>query len=199
MTIPAGASTWSYSLDGGSSYITTSFAATLASATTASIPLTEITYAVNQIKVYCTDQAGNRSVTQMNSVSFTVDMTSTITHFSIPNQNYLNGLTFTITPPSSKSTGAFSYTSSDTNIATVSGSIVTILKLGTITITATQEATTNYASGSATTSLIIEIPQPRILMRGLYTNNAQVFYKPNSLAPGGVGSVRNSRFKSRKT
>ena len=38
-----------------------------------------------------------------------------------------------------------------------------------------------------------------ISMRSFYTNNAQVFYKPNSLAPCGTGSVRNSRLKSRKT
>ena len=42
-------------------------------------------------------------------------------------------------------------------------------------------------------------PRPLISMGSLYTNNAQVFYKLNSLAPGGIGSVRNSRFKSRKT
>jgi hypothetical protein len=33
----------------------------------------------------------------------------------------------------------------------------------------------------------------------LFTNNAQVYYKPGSLAPGGVGSVRNSSTKARKT
>jgi len=33
----------------------------------------------------------------------------------------------------------------------------------------------------------------------LYTNNAQVFYKSNSLASGGVGTVRNSRSKARRT
>jgi hypothetical protein len=34
---------------------------------------------------------------------------------------------------------------------------------------------------------------------GLFTNNAQVFYKPHSLASGGVGSVRNHRLKARRT
>jgi hypothetical protein len=33
----------------------------------------------------------------------------------------------------------------------------------------------------------------------LFTNNAQVYYKPGSLAPGGVGSVRNSSVKARRT
>jgi hypothetical protein len=34
---------------------------------------------------------------------------------------------------------------------------------------------------------------------GLFTNNAQVFYKSHSLASGGVGSVRNYRKKARRT
>jgi hypothetical protein len=36
-------------------------------------------------------------------------------------------------------------------------------------------------------------------LKPLFTNNAQVYYKPGSLAPGGVGSVRNSSIKARKT
>ena len=36
-------------------------------------------------------------------------------------------------------------------------------------------------------------------MHSLFTNNAMVYYKKNSLAPCGVGSVSNSRSKSRKT
>ena len=39
----------------------------------------------------------------------------------------------------------------------------------------------------------------RIPIRILFTNNAQVYYKPHSLASGGIGSVRNCRFKSKKT
>ena len=37
------------------------------------------------------------------------------------------------------------------------------------------------------------------VMASLFSNNALVYYKPGSLAPGGVGSVRNSSAKSRKT
>ena len=37
-------------------------------------------------------------------------------------------------------------------------------------------------------------------MRSLYTNNAQVYYKPHSLSTGGGGSgVKNSRYKQRRT
>jgi hypothetical protein len=33
----------------------------------------------------------------------------------------------------------------------------------------------------------------------LYTDNSRVYYKSNSLAAGGVGTVKNSRKKSTKT
>lgn len=36
-------------------------------------------------------------------------------------------------------------------------------------------------------------------MTSLFTNNALVYYKPHSLASGGIGTVRNCRHKSRKT
>lgn len=36
-------------------------------------------------------------------------------------------------------------------------------------------------------------------MQSLFTNNAQVFYKPHSLAVGGTGTVVNARHKSRRT
>jgi hypothetical protein len=48
----------------------------------------------------------------------------------------------------------------------------------------------------------INVPsnQPNLrMLTPLFTNNAQVYYKPGSLAPGGVGSVRNSSIKARKT
>jgi hypothetical protein len=44
------------------------------------------------------------------------------------------------------------------------------------------------------------IKGPFFSMRSLFTNNAQVYYKPHSLSTGGGGSgVRNSRIKQRRT
>jgi hypothetical protein len=43
-------------------------------------------------------------------------------------------------------------------------------------------------------------PTPSFSMRSLFTNNAQVYYKPGSLSTGGGGSgVTNSRIKQRRT
>lgn len=36
-------------------------------------------------------------------------------------------------------------------------------------------------------------------MRSLFTNNSQVYYKAHSLASGGVGTVRNSGRKAKRT
>lgn len=97
------------------------------------------------------------------TASFTINKTTpSITNFNIEARAYSNGGTFTLTQPSSNSPGAFSYASSNTNIADVSGSTVSILQSGTVTITATQAETTNYASTTVATSLVINKAVPII-------------------------------------
>jgi hypothetical protein len=39
----------------------------------------------------------------------------------------------------------------------------------------------------------------KTLGKSLFTDNAQVYYKPGSLPSGGVGTVRNSTIKGRRT
>jgi hypothetical protein len=63
--------------------------------------------------------------------------------------------TVKIYPPNSTSSGAFSYTSSDTSVATISGDIATLITLGSSTITATQASTTNYNAATITTTLFV--------------------------------------------
>ena len=55
----------------------------------------------------------------------------------------------------------------------------------------------NLTNPVSTTPRIIISPNPKMKM-SLFTNNSQVYYKPCSLAPCGIGSVRNSSVKSRK-
>ena len=66
----------------------------------------------------------------------------------------INDPNFNFTPVSNSS-GAFSYVISDTSIANVIGSNVTILNLGSTIVTLNQAANTNYNSGSATMTLQI--------------------------------------------
>jgi hypothetical protein len=83
----------------------------------------------------------------------------TITNFNIPAETYL-GTSFIIVDPSSNSTGAFSYTSSDTSVARISGNTVQIIGIGGSTITATQAATNDYTSGDVSANLISNICFP---------------------------------------
>jgi alpha-tubulin suppressor-like RCC1 family protein len=88
-------------------------------------------------------------------------LTPTISGFSIPSKSLNNG-PFTITQPTSNSVGSFSYSSSNTSVATISGNTITIVGIGTTTITATQAETTYCSSGTATTTFIVDNPTPSL-------------------------------------
>ncbi|MDB5147696.1 MAG: hypothetical protein JWQ57_1716 [Mucilaginibacter sp.] len=79
----------------------------------------------------------------------------TLYSFVLPDKR-VGDAPFTLTAPGSNSTGAFTYTSSNTAVATISGSTVTIKAKGQITITATQAAKGNYTSGSIIAVLTVE-------------------------------------------
>jgi len=57
----------------------------------------------------------------------------------------------------------------------------------------------NTGSYHFTIVTLTVLPRPPYSMFGLYTDNAQVYYKSHSLASGGVGGVRNHRKKARRT
>jgi uncharacterized protein YjdB len=85
----------------------------------------------------------------------------TISNFTVPPKT-ISDVSFTLSAPTSNSSGSFSYTSSNHSVATILGSAVTIVGVGTTTITATQAATTNYTSGVITASLVVGLPAPTI-------------------------------------
>ncbi len=85
----------------------------------------------------------------------------TLSGFSIPAQ-LVGASPLTITPPTSNSTGAFTYTSSNTGVATVSGNMLTIIGAGTSTITANQAAAGAYGAGSINTPLVVSYPGPTV-------------------------------------
>lgn len=95
---------------------------------------------------------GSRSVT----ATFTVSQLEppTIGAFNVPSK-MMGSVPFQITPPTSNSGGAFSYTSSTTSVATISGSTITVVGAGTSTITATQAAFGTFASGTATATFTV--------------------------------------------
>jgi hypothetical protein len=67
-----------------------------------------------------------------------------------------------LTPPTSNSDGAWAYESLNTDIAIVSGSLVTLRDGGTVEIKATQAATGRWLSASRTMTLTINAPIPTI-------------------------------------
>lgn len=70
--------------------------------------------------------------------------------------------TLTLTAPTSNSTGAWSYASSDSTVATIQGAVLTLLKPGTSTITATQSASGNYGASTPLTMVLAIVGVPTI-------------------------------------
>lgn len=85
----------------------------------------------------------------------------TITNFTVPSK-LVGAPAFTLTAPTSNSTGAFTYTSSNTAVATISGSTVTVIGAGISIITATQTATGSYSSGAIAANLVVSFPPPTV-------------------------------------
>ena len=83
----------------------------------------------------------------------------TIGTFTVPAKR-MGSLPFLLIPPTSNSSGAFSYTCADASIATISGSTVTIVGIGTTTITATQAADGGYGKGSVTATFTVSQLEP---------------------------------------
>jgi len=89
------------------------------------------------------------------AVLFTVSVIlPTLTNFIIPKKEF-NDISFNLTDPSSNSTGSFTYESSNTNVATISGRLVTIHAIGTTIIYARQETYGNYGSTTISTEFTV--------------------------------------------
>lgn len=116
------------------------------------IPLTGI----KEFKFVTTNPGAGANIYVDNIYFFTNATLPTLSNFSIP-AKLITDAPFTITPPTSNSSGAFSYISSNPNVATISGDVITIVGGGTSTITATQAAAGAFASGSITATLVVSV------------------------------------------
>ena len=99
----------------------------------------------------------NNTIAYGNEVSFTVtDLEPpTLSAFTIPTK-IIGDTPFELTPPSSNSAGAFTYTSSDPLVATINGSTVTVVGVGTATITANQAAYDIYDTANFSAIFTVE-------------------------------------------
>ncbi len=100
------------------------------------------------VRAYATNAQGPSYGTQQSVTPFQLGTFANIT------KTY-GDASFTLVDPTSASAGAFTYTSDNTGVATISGNTVTITGAGTTTITATQAASGIYSSASTTATLTV--------------------------------------------
>jgi formylglycine-generating enzyme required for sulfatase activity len=104
--------------------------------------------------------SGSLSITASKVV--TVDsIVPTLGVFTIPAKVY-GSAPFAIKPPTSPSKGAWGYASSDPTVATVSGSQISIVGVGTTTITAMQAAAGNFLAASTTALFTVTPAVPKL-------------------------------------
>ena len=97
--------------------------------------------------------------------------TPTLTGFSLSATSATYGdATLSIIPPTSASSGVISYTSSDKSVATVSGTRITIVGVGTTTITASQVADGNY-NAATPVSLSLTVSKKALTISGVSATN----------------------------
>ena len=97
---------------------------------------------------------GTAYVDNMYFGNAVVQVAPALSNFTIPAKQ-VGDEAFTITPPTSTSPGSFTYTSSNTAVATVSGNTITVVGIGSSTITATQAASGNYLSGTISANFVV--------------------------------------------
>lgn len=117
---------------------------------------------VGTATITATQAATNNFISGTRVTTITVtNINPTITGFASISKTFGNAA-FNLTAPTSNSNGAFTYASLNTNVATISGTTVTIIGAGTSTITATQAATASYSGGTIATTLIVTKANPTI-------------------------------------
>ena len=97
----------------------------------------------------------DRGSTFVSSVVISSGSIAPTITFTIPSKTF-GDAAFTLSP-TSDSPGAFTFTSSNTSVATISGSTVTIVANGTSTITAKQASSGDYSSATATATLTVGV------------------------------------------
>ena len=117
---------------------------------TPSSTLNSNTYVVD---VIATDAASN-ATSQTLTITILDIPNSTFGAFATITKQYFTG-THTIVPPTTNNTNPITYTSDNTAVATISGSVITFTGVGTANITASQAADANYEGNAIATVLTV--------------------------------------------
>ncbi|MFZ4670830.1 MAG: Ig-like domain-containing protein, partial [Flavobacterium sp.] len=129
------------------------------------IPMTQFGTSVNKSKItqiLLDPQLGGSTVYVDNFYFYRPESSQpspTITNFTVPSK-LVGDSAFTLSAPTSNSSGAFTYTSSNPAVATISGSTVTIVGGGTSIITANQTAAGGFGPGTIAASFVVSFPPP---------------------------------------
>jgi formylglycine-generating enzyme required for sulfatase activity len=149
---------------------------------------------VGTATIIATQGANGNYAAASTSTTITVTAgTPVLGSFAIPTTVY-GSSPFTITPPTSSSSGLWGYTSDNTNVATVSGGVLTVTGVGTATITATQGATGNWLTGKISAQFLSKTPDPSSDVFGSGSNAYSIAFVPvgnpgNSNDTTGYGGV----------
>jgi hypothetical protein len=111
-------------------------------------PTATYTYLVTLVDVHGTssEYSDPSAVTGLQS--------SQMSSFSIPDKN-IGDSPFAITAPTTLNPEPITYTSSNLNVATVGGNVITIVGAGTTTITASQPTSSTFMAASSTASFTV--------------------------------------------
>ena len=115
-----------------------------------------------------------------NNVNSDVIIATKLSNFTISNKTFGNA-PFAITQPTTNSNGSFVYSILDATIGTINGNMLTIVKSGTTSITATQLATSNYTSASITTQFTVDKATP--ILQNFSIPNKTFGEMPFSITP----------------
>ena len=138
--------------------------------------------------ITATQAATDDYVSATQTMTFTVKQAvPTLGKITADSKTFGDG-EFSITKPTSLSSGAFTFTSSDSKVVKITEEgKVTIAGAGTATITATQAAAGNYASNSVKTEITIAKATPElsnISLTGLVFGDADSTMEPRSTSSG---------------
>lgn len=135
-------------------------------------------------------QAASGAYTQRSRSTLLIVSPGTPTLGEFANQSIsITKKTFTLTPPTSTSSGGWSYISANPSIASIIGNVVTFLDGGKVEITATQFSTFNWKSASTRMMLTIVVTPSVIGTFGNITLNKDsvgsvTLIPPTSNSPG---------------
>ena len=142
----------------------------------------QVSYVVNHTQDQTDGNTLEDDLTETVSINPANLNTPSITNFGDINKFFLDG-TFTLMSPNSDSGGVFTYTSSNTSVATISSTTVTIVAPGTSIITAAQSADldNSYGEGNITAKLTVNENNQAVMTKfGKLTTSS-----PSTVSPTG--------------